>query len=188
MSVDCLSFLPDGRPHGQEPSLIHLLAPNPRARMQQASVTLAQTESSPGGSYTRPPAPRGLCKEHTWWTSRRSWWSQELDEQQKKLAKLPLTQKRQGWRAWTLHDLTGISQLSCNGGRLVQHTFRPHHGQKGEPSWQWAAALSACCGCGGGGGAAVQAGSLEMGGGRVKGRHLLSDWLLGSEAHPPAWV
>lgn len=61
----------------------------------------------------------------------------------------------------------------------------PHHGQKGEPQL----AVGGCsvrvlCGCGGWG-AAVQAG-LEMGGKGEGVQHLLSDWLLGSEAPPPS--
>lgn len=62
------------------------------------------------------------------------------------------------------------------GGHQGPAQTGPHHGQKGEPQLAvGAAALSACCVGAGVGGAAVQAGSLEMGG---KGEGAgICDWL-----------
>lgn len=95
MSVDCLSFLPDGRllKH-KESSLIHLLAPNPGHGMQWWL-------SDPGPDrviswwlpHSRSPLPsRGLCRAHLV-DLQKKLEELELDEQQKKRLEAFLTQK-----------------------------------------------------------------------------------------------
>lgn len=152
-------------------------------------MTLAQTESSPGGSHTLAhPCPRGLCRAHLV-DLQKKLEELELDEQQKKRLEAFLTQKAKVGELKD-DDFERISELGAgNGGVVTKVQHRPSGlimARKVSRSWQWGGcSVRVLCGCGGWGGAAVQAGSLEMGGKGEGCRHLLSDWLLGSEAPPP---
>lgn len=154
-------------------------------------MTLAQTESSSGGSLTLAhahPCSRGLCRAHLV-DLQKKLEELELDEQQKKRLEAFLTQKAKVGELKD-DDFERISELGAgNGGVVTKVQHRPSGlimARKVRHSWQWATALSPC---------SVGAGGQWSGQvpwrweGRLKGAGIC--FLIGSWAqrpHPPAWV
>lgn len=102
-------------------------------------MTLAQTESSPGGSHTLAhPCPRGLCRAHLV-DLQKKLEELELDEQQKKRLEAFLTQKAKVGELKD-DDFERISELGAgNGGVVTKVQHRPSGlimARKVSRSWQ----------------------------------------------------
>lgn len=118
-------------------------------------MTLAQTESSPGGSLTLAhPCPRGLCRAHLV-DLQKKLEELELDEQQKKRLEAFLTQKAKVGELKD-DDFERISELGAgNGGVVTKVQHRPSGlimARKVSRSWQWGGcSVHVLCGRPGGG-------------------------------------
>lgn len=139
MSVDCLSFLPDGRllKHKRQ---VRPAGPKPQGPGYSGdTVTLAQTKSSSGGSLTLThPCSRGLCRAHLV-DLQKKLEELELDEQQKKRLEAFLTQKAKVGELKD-DDFERISELGAgNGGVVTKVQHRPSGlimARKVSHSWQ----------------------------------------------------